>query len=157
MIAKGSIVSTDGTYATIQTYLGEVFDDVLLIYPAGFQSKIKPSESSIALLFCGFGQNNFAIAYDVLSQSTLEEGEVEIRNRVSGLGFKAKQSINEIQGNSNINGTCNATSYKVGDIKVVGTQQPTISNPAGGVIIDAEARAAIISIITALKAHGLIA
>ena len=40
--------------------------------------------------------------------------------------------------------------------QVVGSRQPTISSPSGGTTIDAEARAAIASIIVALRTHGLI-
>lgn len=153
---KAHITQTDGTYAKVVASQGEVFDDVLLIYPYGFQSRIKPTESTLVALFGSRG-NMFAIPYDVVSQSVLEEGEVEIKNRASGLGFKAKQLSNEIKGATLIDSTCEATAYKVSGIKVVGSQQSTIANPTGGTIIDVESRVAIASIITALKNHGLIA
>lgn len=159
MIYKGHITKTDGTYATVVSLQDEIFDDVLLLYPYGFQSKVKPSESTLVLIFCALGSktNTFAIPYDVLTQSTLEAGEVEIRNRVFGTGFKATETQNEIEGNSVINGTCEANSYKVAGVQVVGSQQATIADPAGGITIDAEARTAIVAILTALKTHGLIA
>ena len=105
----------------------------------------------------GLGKNLFAIPYEVATQSILEDGEVEIRNRVSKLGFISKKEKNLIEGDTDCNKTINATAYKVANIKVVGSQQPTISNPAGGAVIDAESRVTIASIITALKNHGLIA
>ena len=157
MISKGLITKTDGTYATITSSQGEVFDDVLLIYPYGFQSKVKPTESTLVLLLSGLGKNLFAIPYEVATQSILEDGETEIRNRVSKVGFVAKADKNQISGDTDCDKTFNATAYKVGNIKVVGSQQPTIANPTGGAIIDAESRVAIASIITALKNHGLIA
>lgn len=155
-ICKAYIVETDGIFAKVIASQGEVFDDVLLIFPYGFQSRVKPSDSTLVLLF-GSQTNLFAIPYDIASQTILEEGEAEIRNRVSGLGFKAKQATNEINGETLFDNTCDATAYKVSGMKVVGNQEPTIANPAGGLIIDAESRLAISSIITALKNHGLIA
>lgn len=46
---------------------------------------------------------------------------------------------------------------KVNDIQVVGSQGATVSDPAGGAVIDAEARTAIIALKARLQAHGLIA
>ena len=43
------------------------------------------------------------------------------------------------------------------DEKVVGLRQPAIAGPAGGGVIDAEARSTIAAILAALRAHGLIA
>lgn len=45
----------------------------------------------------------------------------------------------------------------IGGQNVVGPRQPAIAGPAGGAVIDAEARAALSSILVALKTHGLIA
>ncbi|RDE04815.1 DUF2793 domain-containing protein [Sphingomonas aracearum] len=41
--------------------------------------------------------------------------------------------------------------------QVVGPRGPAIADPAGGTMADAEARAAIGAILTALRAHGLVA
>lgn len=159
MIIKGYITKTDGTYATVSSFQNQIFDDVLLIYPYGFQSRVKPTNSTLVLLFGGLGSktNLFGIPYDVITQSTLEDGDSEIKNRSSLLGFKAGASKNTITGNVDCDKSINAISYKVGNIKVVGSQQATILNPIGGSIVDAEARSAISSIITTLKNHGLIA
>ena len=159
MIIKGYITKTDGTYATVSSFQNQIFDDVLLIYPYGFQSRVKPTNSTLVLLFGGLGSktNLFGIPYDVITQSTLEDGDSEIKNRSSLLGFKAGASKNTITGNVDCDKSINATSYKVNNTKVVGSQQATILNPIGGSIVDAEARSAISSIITALKNHGLIA
>lgn len=156
MIYKGYITETDGTYAKVVSLQEEIFDDVLLLYPYGFQSKVKPTESTLVLIFCALGSktNAFAIPYDIITQSTLEAGEAEIRNRVSGKGFLAKEMLNEIKGNSVINGTCEADSYKVAGIKVVGSQEAAIANPLVGL---PELHATVDAILIALRNHGLIA
>lgn len=40
---------------------------------------------------------------------------------------------------------------------VVGPRQPAVASPAGGAVVDAEARAALAGILAALRNHGLIA
>ena len=47
--------------------------------------------------------------------------------------------------------------YKVNGTQVVGARQAAIAAPSGGTTIDSQARTAINSILTALRAHGLIA
>ena len=49
------------------------------------------------------------------------------------------------------------TEYRINDTKVVGEQEGAITDPSGGSTIDSEARTALGSILTALRAHGLIA
>ena len=159
MIIKGYITKTDGTYATVVSMYNEVYDDVLLLYPYGSQSKVKPTDTTLVLLLgCNSSKTNlFGIPYEVATQSILEDGDSELKNRVSNNGFKAGSSKNNIVGDTDCDKSFNALSYKVNNIKIIGSQQATINNPAGGSIIDAEARVAIASIITALKNHGLIA
>lgn len=50
-----------------------------------------------------------------------------------------------------------AATVRVDGNVVVGSRQPAVSLPAGGGVIDAEARAAIAALIARLEAHGLIA
>jgi hypothetical protein len=50
-----------------------------------------------------------------------------------------------------------ANALVVGGVKVVGARQPAIAAPAGGTIVDAEARAGIEAVLAALRSHGLIA
>lgn len=50
-----------------------------------------------------------------------------------------------------------ATALHIGGIQVVGSQQPAITAPAGGSVIDTQSRLAIGAILNALEAHGLIA
>lgn len=47
--------------------------------------------------------------------------------------------------------------YFVAGARVLAGRQSAIGAPAGGAMVDAEARAAIAAILTALRAHGLIA
>lgn len=157
MIIKGHITKTDGTYATVVSMHNEVYDDVLLLYPYGSQSRVKPSDSTLVLLFgCNGSKTNlFGIPYEIATQSSLTAGDSEVKNRVSKNGFKAGNSKNTIVGNTDCDKSFNAISYKVNNIQVVGMQQPPITPPAGGIIIDVEARLAISSLITALKTHGL--
>lgn len=49
-----------------------------------------------------------------------------------------------------------ATAFAIAGQQVVGPRLETIASPSGGTIIDAEARAAIDSVIATLKSHGLI-
>ena len=55
-----------------------------------------------------------------------------------------------------ISGDLPVSSISVGGNQVVGARRPAITATAGGTTIDAEARAAIASILTAMRAHGLI-
>jgi len=54
-------------------------------------------------------------------------------------------------------GSANVSQLSISGIKVVGAQQAAIAAPSSGVVIDAEARVAISALLTALRAHGLIA
>ncbi len=48
------------------------------------------------------------------------------------------------------------TKLVVGGQQVVGERQPAVPSPSGGMVIDAEARAAIAALTAALMSHGLI-
>lgn len=50
-----------------------------------------------------------------------------------------------------------ALAISVAGVQVVGARQPAIASPSGGATIDAEARAALSSLLAAARAHGLIA
>jgi len=47
--------------------------------------------------------------------------------------------------------------YRVDGVKVVGSQGGAITDPTGGATVDAQARTAITSVLSALRTHGLIA
>ncbi len=54
-------------------------------------------------------------------------------------------------------GEVNAAQVKINGVQVIGAQCPSIPNPSGGSTLDTEARITIVSILTALRDHGLIA
>jgi len=54
-------------------------------------------------------------------------------------------------------GMLRASELRIGGVRVVGQQAPAIAAVSGGVTLDSEARAAIVSILNTLRAHGLIA
>lgn len=53
-------------------------------------------------------------------------------------------------------GVLAATAIVIGGMQVVGPRLPGITPPGGGSVIDVEARAALASILVALRTHGLI-
>jgi len=54
-------------------------------------------------------------------------------------------------------GHVRASAVVVGDEQVVGSRAAAIASPSGGTTVDDEARAAVASILDALRQHGLIA
>ena len=53
-------------------------------------------------------------------------------------------------------GVVRARQVQVDGRAVLGSRQPSIQAPAGGLVVDAEARSAISTVIAAMQAHGLI-
>ena len=71
-----------------------------------------------------------------------------IRDQALPARFEAGAwTVGELRGNAVL----------VGGEQVVGARAGPIADPAGGTVIDAEARAAVGAILAALRAHGLIA
>lgn len=54
-------------------------------------------------------------------------------------------------------GIFRAVEYQVGGVTVIRQRQPAIADPTGGSVIDIQSRAAIASILSMLRTHGLIA
>ncbi|WP_380784572.1 DUF2793 domain-containing protein [Sphingomonas sp. R86521] len=54
-------------------------------------------------------------------------------------------------------GVLTGSAVAIDGIRVVGPQRAAIAPPAGGLVVDSDARTAISAILTALKGHGLIA
>lgn len=54
-------------------------------------------------------------------------------------------------------GTARIARLFVGSDQVIGARGPAIANPLGGDSIDTEARGALVAVLAALRAHGLIA
>ena len=53
-------------------------------------------------------------------------------------------------------GVVRAREVRVGGQAVVSSRQPPIEPPAGGAVVDAEARSAILAVIAAMQVHGLV-
>jgi hypothetical protein len=53
-------------------------------------------------------------------------------------------------------GAMRANDVSIGGQKVVGARQPAVADPAGGTVIDLQARLTLGQILAALRAHGLI-
>lgn len=53
-------------------------------------------------------------------------------------------------------GIVRAESVQIGGQQVVGARSAAIATPSGGSVVDAEARAAVAAVLTALRSHGLI-
>lgn len=56
-----------------------------------------------------------------------------------------------------VSGIVRAARVEIGGVQVVSDRQTAIDTPDGGAIVDIEAREALINVINALRAHGLIA
>jgi len=54
-------------------------------------------------------------------------------------------------------GEVRAERLLIGGVQVVGARRNAIGDPAGGATVDAEARTALAAILSALRAHGLVA
>ena len=70
---------------------------------------------------------------------------------------RASGELIQYRGGARESGIIRAVDYQVGGVTVVRQRQPAISDPAGGSVIDAQGRAAITSILSMLRTHGLIA
>jgi hypothetical protein len=68
-------------------------------------------------------------------------------------GFLQVGSVSIVGGT----GAVTATSFNVGVNQVLGPQQGAIADPSGGGVVDAQARTAIVFLLTAARNHGLIA
>lgn len=50
-----------------------------------------------------------------------------------------------------------ANTISVAGLQILGARQPAIADPAGGAVVDTEARGTITALLAAMRAHGLIA
>lgn len=163
MLIKGFVLETSqgGRFAKVRTTENEIISNVLMLQAYGEAGNMESDDSSLVFLLFPLGSktNAFGIPYNVLLQPSLEKTEKAVGNFKKGNYAKFKANgENDITGLTNFLADLNAASQiKVSGIKVVGTQQATIAAPTGGATVDSEARTAITSILTALKAHGLVA
>ena len=132
-IVKGYITETtdNGIRAKVETFEGEILDDVLMLYPYGTASNIQGDDSSLVLLFKSLGSktNIFGIPYNVPLQPSLEPSEAAFGNFKKGnkITFKAngdievltsdatlKQVVNELQVDANNKITLSAPEVSIG-------------------------------------------
>jgi Protein of unknown function (DUF2793) len=81
---------------------------------------------------------------------------VSLRNGFSVWSIADSKSAHYIGGQW-VLGVTNATEYRVNGQHVLKERQPIIPDPVGGATIDAEGRITLVSILQALRTHGLIA
>lgn len=86
-IPKGKILETTqgGRFAKVETMGGQIFDDVLLIFPHNSMSRPKigddATDTNLVLLLQSINNDNiFGLPYNVLLQPELEIGEYIIGN-----------------------------------------------------------------------------
>lgn len=164
MIQKGFIteMKEGGKRAKVQTFEGEILDDVLMLYTYGEMSNISAGENSLVLLFCPLGSktNVFGVPYDVPLQPTdLVAGEKSIGNFKVGnkIVFKANGDVEVTSALASFSGIVDVAGvYKVDGTQVVSNRGAAVTAPTGGATVDAEARTAINAIIARMVAHGLI-
>lgn len=70
---------------------------------------------------------------------------------------KASGELAMFDGSAWEKGNVRAAKLSVGQNQVVGARQAAVTDPTGGPVIDAEARAAIAAVLNRLRVHGLIA
>ena len=70
---------------------------------------------------------------------------------------KSSGATAAFRGTAWVMGDVSGAQLSINGVKVVGARGGAIAGPAGGATLDAEARAAIGSILAALRTHGLIA
>jgi phage gp45-like len=144
-------------------------EEGVLIYLTGDNACPAIGDQCIVL---GMGDEyglNYVMPYDIDNAPLINKGEKIIYGANGNKVYlKADGSILiEAADSKNITITTPEASFsqdvnlagvlKVADIQVVGSQQGAIASPTGGATIDAEARTAIIAILTAIQTHGLIA
>jgi len=122
MIQKGYILEVleGGLRAKVETFQGEILDNVLLLHPYGSSSNPILNDSSLILLFFSLGSktNAFGIPYNALLQPDLEAGEKTVGNLSVGnkITFKANGDIEVIATNDMIETVVNKTLTASGDV-----------------------------------------
>lgn len=178
----GSIVSIDDSFPILRAQIkvpgSEEIETAVLWNSWGENSS--PSIGSPCLIFilnCNFAQK-YALPFNLNDAISVLAGEKIIFTpngnkvylkqdgslNIEALNTSTNPSINisattavNININTNITGNCDVTGvYKVDGTQVISNQQGAITNPTGGTTVDAQARTAINSILTAMRTHGLI-
>lgn len=93
------------------------------------------------------------------SLASFSEGGWRFVAPVDGMSLMDRSSgrfINRREGQWEV-GVVHASELRVGGQAVVRERQPAIGEPSGGTSIDGECRAAVVQMLAAMRAHGLIA
>jgi hypothetical protein len=88
-----------------------------------------------------FGEGGWRFVPPVAGLRLTEEGS-GVEWRFDGAGWRV--------------GVCEAEELRIGGVKVVGQRGQAIPSPAGGSVVDPQARTAIDAILSALRTHGMI-
>lgn len=133
-------------------------EDVILLNPYGQNGC--PCLGSFVVIFVIFGnaENKYAIPFNQDDAPALGIGESVLYNHFGTKILLTKDGNVDITSpKTSATGDINTEGvYKVDDTQVLTNRQSAIPNPTGGATVDAEARTAIISILTAMRTHGLI-
>lgn len=128
MILKGYVteIKEGGKYAKVQTIEDEVLNDVLMIYPYGFNSFMQNDSTSLVLLFCvnGSKSNVVGIPYNPQLQAAIEENEVETGNFNVG-----NKILYNKDGNIEITGTNDFLANTLKNLTVTAETKITLSAP----------------------------
>lgn len=108
-------------------------------------SRINFDGSAIGISFTG---STGGVVVMSISNATI------FRTAISAAKSGVNSDISELNGASQVDVS---GEYKVNGVQVVTNQQAAIPDVAGGATVDTEARAALNSLLTALRLHGLIA
>lgn len=90
---------------------------------------------------------------DTLTASEVSTPEVDVSLAYNFNGNKILDDTELTFGTTELN----QTALVIDGTQVVGVQQPVIPDPTGGGTVDTESRAAIVLMLAAMEAHGLIA
>jgi len=132
---------------------GQTLADVPHMQNFGFHSSAPTGAKGLLLSRGGEKSAGILVVLeDDDSAPSLAEGEVAIYNN-HGTVVKLQASGDVLVDGGSVN--IQSGDLEIAGTKVVTNQQPPIVPPSGGVIIDAEARAAVASVIITLQTHGL--
>ena len=125
----------------------------------GFLQDTPPASPAVGSSYVVGGSPTGAWASHGLALAGYTAGGWRFIAPVDGLTAldKASGEVATFSGGAWEKGHVRAAKVSVGGDQVIGARQAAVAEPAGGLTVDAEARAAIAAILARLRAHGLIA
>lgn len=173
LIRLGTITQLFNRYGIIRSQASfldsQAPENIIHLQPYGFNACPPVGSQIITMSVYGHAEHKYGIPINATDANIqkLQAGETVIYNQVgTKIYLKADGNI-EITPNGSsviinsdllVNGNVDVSEvYKVDGTQVVGEQQPAITPPSGGGVVDAQARLAINEIITTMQTHGLIA